>query len=372
MCSSTGRRGGWHGRILPSDEPRPLRGEVGAAGSGRGRRLAGTRPEGDGDRLRVAVALDGQLDLVAGLVLDGEAQIVAVVDLLAVDLGDDVAGLEARLVGRRRRAPRRSDAAALGVADADPEVGVLDLAAATSAARRCSDRLDRDGVADARVGAGLARDLRVHPDHAAFEVEQRAAGVAVVQRGVGLDRAVDREAVRAPGCRGPAPLTMPAVTVPSSPNGLPIATTGSPSRRSRPSRARAAAGRRHLFELQERHVGRRVAADHVGLEPRCRSWNSTVTSSAPSTTCWFVTMWPSSSRSQPLPVAILLLAAELACGRALRGDLHDAGDRLLVDVGDGAARRGDGPIDGRGRAGGDGGRCRRRPPPKGRRSRRRR
>ena len=40
------------------------------------------------------------------------------------------------------------------------------------------------------------RDLGVDADHLAARVEQRAARVAVVDRGVGLDRVVDREAVR--------------------------------------------------------------------------------------------------------------------------------------------------------------------------------
>src|SRR6187431_975611 len=68
-------------------------------------RLAGTRPERDGDRLRVAVALDRQLDLVAGLVRgDRGAELVPVADFVAVELRDDVAGLEARVGGRRAAA----------------------------------------------------------------------------------------------------------------------------------------------------------------------------------------------------------------------------------------------------------------------------
>ena len=46
--------------------------------------------------------------------------------------------------------------------------------------------------------AGL--DLRVDADHRAARVEQRAAGVAVVDRGVGLDHVVDRVAVRRLDC----------------------------------------------------------------------------------------------------------------------------------------------------------------------------
>ena len=58
------------------------------------------------------------------------------------------------------------------------------------------DGVRRDREADAVVAAGVALDLRVDADHLALEVEQRAAGVAVVDRRVGLDRVVDREVVR--------------------------------------------------------------------------------------------------------------------------------------------------------------------------------
>ena len=55
------------------------------------------------------------------------------------------------------------------------------------------DRRDRDREADAVVGAGVGLDLLVDADHPGAGVEQRAAGVAGVDRGVGLDRALDLE-----------------------------------------------------------------------------------------------------------------------------------------------------------------------------------
>ena len=58
------------------------------------------------------------------------------------------------------------------------------------------DRVRRDREPDARVVARVALDLRVDADDLAAQVQQRAAGVAVVDRGVGLDRVVDREVVR--------------------------------------------------------------------------------------------------------------------------------------------------------------------------------
>ena len=58
------------------------------------------------------------------------------------------------------------------------------------------DGVDRHGEADAGVAAAaVGGDLRVDADDAALGVEQRAAGVAGVDRGVGLDHAGDREAV---------------------------------------------------------------------------------------------------------------------------------------------------------------------------------
>src|SRR5262249_26850122 len=55
------------------------------------------------------------------------------------------------------------------------------------------DRRRGDREADAGVVARLALDLRVDADHAALRVQQRAAGVAVVDSRVGLDRVADRE-----------------------------------------------------------------------------------------------------------------------------------------------------------------------------------
>ena len=54
------------------------------------------------------------------------------------------------------------------------------------------DGVDRDREAQPDVAAGITLDLRVDADHLAVGVEQGAARVAVVQRGVGLDHVVDR------------------------------------------------------------------------------------------------------------------------------------------------------------------------------------
>src|SRR5215213_10247899 len=74
-------------------------------------------------------------------------------------------------------------------------VGLLLLAAVELALLGLGDELldgaGRDGEADADVAAALAAaggDLGVDADDLAVLVEQRAAGVAGVERGVGLDR----------------------------------------------------------------------------------------------------------------------------------------------------------------------------------------
>ena len=133
-------------------------------------------------------------------------------------------------------------------------------------------------------------DLRVDADHLAVDVEERPAGVAVVDRRVGLDRVVDREVVRRFICRWSA-LTMPLVTVSSSPNGLPIATTVSPTARCPSLRAGAGAGRRRRVDLDHREVGRGIGSDDGGLVGRAVP-ELNRDRLAPSTTWSFVTMWP--------------------------------------------------------------------------------
>ena len=73
---------------------------------------------------------------------------------------------------------------------------MLDGAVWTSSSTIERTVFDGIGEADALVAAGIAADLRVDADHAAVHVEQRPAGVAVIDRGIGLDRVVDREVVR--------------------------------------------------------------------------------------------------------------------------------------------------------------------------------
>src|SRR5580765_499563 len=71
----------------------------------------------------------------------------------------------------------------------DPEEWMLDLATLDQLGDDVPDGVDRDRESDADVALALATglDLCVDPDHLALRVQQRAARVAVVQRGVGLD-----------------------------------------------------------------------------------------------------------------------------------------------------------------------------------------
>ena len=106
--------------------------------------------------------------------------------------------------------------------------------------------VDRDREAEAdRAGSALPALRRrrcaiaeLMPTTLAVQVDQRAAGVARVDRGVGLDRGVrscwcpGRRTRRRCAPAGSSALTMPLVTVPSRPSGEPIATTCSPTWRS--------------------------------------------------------------------------------------------------------------------------------------------
>src|SRR4029079_17311764 len=56
-------------------------------------------------------------------------------------------------------------------------------------------RLRRHREAEADRTAGRRDDQRVDADHFAFEVEQRPAGIAAIDGGVGLDRTVIRPVV---------------------------------------------------------------------------------------------------------------------------------------------------------------------------------
>src|SRR6185436_7757146 len=213
--------------VMPQILMRGGRGVVTPASYGLWRPGGLRRAGGEGDRQAVllAAADDGDLDLLALLVarheggeivaradllpIDRDDDVAAEADLVAVERGDDVA---ARDPGLCRRAVRRDGLDEHAVIDrevevaeggvdrqrVDPEEAAVDPAVLLELGEQAPGGVDRDGEADADVpAAGAARlDLRVDPDHAAGRVEERTAGVARVDRRVGLDDAVDLEAVR--------------------------------------------------------------------------------------------------------------------------------------------------------------------------------
>ena len=148
------------------------------------------------------------------MVVDRGDDVVHPGDRLAVDLRDDVAAHREGLAGDRRLTGRTLDAGVVGRAAAqhpldqdalgdgevervgdlrvdvtagDAEVRLVDLPAVLELGGDVGSGLDRNGEADALVAAALAFDLGVDPDHLARAVDQRAARVAGVDRGVGLD-----------------------------------------------------------------------------------------------------------------------------------------------------------------------------------------
>ena len=90
------------------------------------------------------------------------------------------------------------------------------------------------------------------------------------------------------------------MTVPPKPNGLPIATTQSPTRAS-PSSPKASQGADPPFSILS--TARSVRASRPTTRASCRapSCRVTVTSVASATTWSLVTMWPSPSTKKPEP-----------------------------------------------------------------------
>src|SRR3954453_21520748 len=161
--------------------------------------LVGAGAELDLDVGRGAGAAGLERHLVARLVaVDRVPQRVGAGDRAAVDRGDDVAAAQAGVGGGAAAGDLadRDAGARRGVGQLHAEVGVGDLAPGDQLLGDALHDARRDREADAVVAAGVALDLRVDADDVAGRVEQRATRVAVVDRGVGLDRARDREVVR--------------------------------------------------------------------------------------------------------------------------------------------------------------------------------
>ena len=156
-----------------------------------------------------------------GLVLRDQLREVGLADdLVAVDRDDHVASrrgpqaleldllvprLDARVVGRAPlddlghqragvdRKPEPIGELRIERLGGDADVGVLDAPVGAELVERALDQVDRDREADPLVASRGRVDLLVDADHAPVGVEQGAARVAGVDRGVGLDRALDLE-----------------------------------------------------------------------------------------------------------------------------------------------------------------------------------
>ena len=196
---------------------------------------------------------------------DRAREVVGVRDRLIADLGDDVAAAGERLAledllpapaaqpGLGRGPARRDLLHPHALVHLEPEmldqlriqrhrghaeVGVARPALLAQLPDRALDDVDRHREPDALAAAGARLDLLVDPDHAPVGADQRPAGVARVDRGVGLDRARDREVGQRrhgavdgrddPDATATAPVRMET----RSPR---------PARRPRPSRCRRAA-----------------------------------------------------------------------------------------------------------------------------------
>ena len=83
------------------------------------------------------------------------------------------------------------------------EIDAADRAAADRAMRDelvhdVLGEIARHGEPDALIAAGLAEDRRVDPDELSTRVDQRAAGISLIDRGVGLNEVLVHACL--PGC----------------------------------------------------------------------------------------------------------------------------------------------------------------------------
>src|SRR4051794_19237225 len=245
--------------------------------------LAAVVEQVDLDLVALLLARDRVEEVVAGAQLaavDGSDDVAAEADLVVVDARDDVAALDAGLVSRAAGRDGLHEHAVIDgevqVAERgvdrqralDPEEAAVDLAGLLELGQQALRGVDRDREADADVAAAAAArlDLRVDADDAAGRVEQRTAGVAGVDRRVGLDDAVDLEAVRrldrALGGRHDARRERALETERVADRDRRIADLDA---------ARAAEGQRPQLalrrrDLQHREVGRLVAAEDAGVD----------------------------------------------------------------------------------------------------------
>src|SRR5215211_1014869 len=185
-------------------------------------RAGGPPLEFDLHRAALAVPQDLQPDRVAGAHgADHVGEILVQGEALAVD-GDDhvasrgnsstlegdlvLAGLDVRVLGRAAlldvlHQSARSDVEVETIRElrpeherADAEIAVVDSAVVSELAQRAPDGAHGNREAHSLAATRARPDLGVDPDHPSLCVEQRAAGVAGVDRGVRLNGVADLEA----------------------------------------------------------------------------------------------------------------------------------------------------------------------------------
>src|SRR3954454_4963953 len=189
------------GALLLPERALPERRVAAARGGARRRGLVLGAAQRDVDRLLRAAALDAQRHLVArGVGADPGHEVREVLDPRVADLGDDVARLQPCRRGRRAVLDRGERGPAGGLlllaallAALDPEHRLGRAAGVEYLLSDATGLVDRNREAQADAAAALpgSRDRRVDADDLSVEVHQRAAGVALVDRGVGLQAVVD-------------------------------------------------------------------------------------------------------------------------------------------------------------------------------------
>src|SRR4051794_35051668 len=237
------------------------------------RRVVRSVAERDRHGLAAAVALQFDLHGIARLAREhGLPEIRRVGDVVPVEGGDQVTGAQARGLGGAAGdlADQRAVVAGLlGGGDAEP--GALDLAMRLQLRHDVLDGIAREREADARVAVrAVVGDLRVDADDLALGVQERAAGVAGVDRGVRLQGAGDREAVggldvaveRGDDALGDRPLQ--AERAADGDGGLAWDDLAGVGDGERLEAARDLAG----IDLEHGEVGRGVGADDVGGDRR--------------------------------------------------------------------------------------------------------
>src|SRR5581483_154807 len=245
--------------------------------------LGGHELDGEGLLVTEAhhVERDGRTRLVHP---DHALQGADAVDWLAVGADDDIAGLEAGFLGRTRavgglEALHDGDADCLeargaGIfgadrGDRDADYGAADFAVLDDFVHHALGERDWDREAIARVVAGRARDRAVDADHVAVSVDERTARVTGVDRRVGLqevgDRVLGRQeatevatiaALCAQDTRGDGLAEAERVADGQDPLAdLGVVVV-----------AQVHDGKIVRLDLDDRNVGRRIAADDLGLE----------------------------------------------------------------------------------------------------------